>query len=173
MRKQIKLRSITEEEKKEVRRLAKSRTASMRMVQRAKIIEAMIEDPDLRASHAGQKAGLKSEASGVKWVKRFNEAGIAGLEDKQRSGRPVTYKEEVRGKLIDLVMQKPRTLGYPFELWTMERLQDAYEEREHIHVALSTIWEWLKAEGLNWRRQQSWFHETEHHDPDFVQKRGQ
>ena len=65
-----------------------------------------------------------------------------------------------------------RTLGYPFELWTLERLQRAFEERQQVHLSDSTIWEWLEAEGLEWKRQQSWFHNAEKHDPEFVEKRG-
>jgi hypothetical protein len=36
----------------------------------------------------------------------------------------------------------------------------------------STIWEWVEGEGFKWKRQQSWFHEAEKHDPEFVEKRG-
>jgi transposase len=63
-------------------------------------------------------------------------------------------------------------LGYPFALWTLERLQTAFQEQHGIHLSDSTIWEWLAAEGLEWKRQESWFHETEKHDPQFVEKRG-
>jgi transposase len=44
----------------------------------------------LRASHAGLKAGFKGLQMGINWVKRFNEEGLAGLEDKPKSGRPPT-----------------------------------------------------------------------------------
>jgi hypothetical protein len=30
----------------------------------------------------------------------------------------------------------------------------------------------MEAEGFEWKRQQSWFHEAEKHDPEFVEKRG-
>jgi hypothetical protein len=41
-----------------------------------------------------------------------------------------------------------------------------------VHFSGSTIWEWVKAEGFEWKRQQSWFHEAEKHDPEFVSTRG-
>ena len=172
MPKRIQLRTLTEEEEEEIRRLAKSRSASMRMVQRAKIIVAMLDSPDLPASHAGQKAGLKSDVSGIQWVRRFNEEGIGGLEDRPRSGKPVTHTEQVRSQLIDLALQKPQSIGYPFELWTLTRIQIAYKEQYGMHLSRSTIWEWFKDEGLAWKRQQSWFQNAERHDPDFVEKRG-
>jgi transposase len=72
--------------------------------------------------------------------------------------------------LISLATQKPISLGYSFVLWTLERLQHAFEERHHTHLSDSTIWEWLDAEGLEWKRQQSWLHDAEQHDPEFLEK---
>jgi len=172
MPKRIKLRSLTSEEKAEIQRLASSRKEPMRLVQRARLIKAMTEDPDLPASRAGLKVGFSSVAMGIMWVKRFNTEGIAGLEDRPRSGRKPTHSQEVRSELISLALQKPSTLGYPFELWTLERLQRAFEERQGVHLSDSTIWTWMDEEGFKWKRQQSWFHEAEKHDPEFVEKRG-
>jgi len=172
MRKAVKLRTLTTEEETEIRRLAASRKEPFRLVQRAKVIVAMLDDPKLHATHAGYKSGFRSQQMGVTWVKRFNEAGIAGLEDKPKSGRPPTHDQKVRSALISLAQQKPDTLGYPFKLWTLERLQTAFKEREGVHLSDSTIWEWVEGEGFKWKRQQSWFHEAEKHDAEFVEKRG-
>ena len=172
MPKRIKLRSLTREEQAEIQRLASSRKEPMRLVQRARLIKAMTEDPDLPASRAGLQVGFTSVAMGIMWVKRFNAEAIAGLADRPRSGRKPTHSQEVRSELISLALQKPSTLGYPFELWTLERLQRAFEERQGVHLSDSTIWTWMDEEGFKWKRQQSWFHEAEKHDPEFVEKRG-
>jgi transposase len=74
-------------------------------------------------------AGFSGQQSGVSWVKRFNAEGLAGLEDRPKSGRPATHVQAVRSELISLALQKPDTLGYPFKLWTLERLQKAFKER--------------------------------------------
>jgi transposase len=168
----VKLRSLTTEEETEIRRLAGSRKEPHRLVQRAKVIVAMLEDPRLSATQAGRQVGFSGRQSGVTWVKRFNEKGLAGLEDKPKSGRPQTHDQKVRSALVSLALQKPDTLGYPFKLWTLERLQTAFQEREGVHLSDSTIWEWVEGEGFKWKRQQSWFHEAEKHDPEFVEKRG-
>ena len=172
MPKRIGLRTLTTEEEAEIRRLAKSRTEPMRMVQRARVIEAMLDDPGLPASRAGEKAGFRGAPGGIRWVKRFNEAGIAGLMDKERPGCPPTHTQEIRSALLDLALQKPRNQGYPFELWTLERLQRAFKERHEIHLSVSTIWTWVEEEGFRWRKQESWFPEPEKHDPEFAKKRG-
>jgi transposase len=132
----------------------------------------MIDDPSLPASRAGEKAGFKGAPGGIRWVQRFNEAGIAGLKDKERPGRPLVHTQEIRSALLDLALQKPRSLEYPFELWTLERLQRAFKERQGLHLSDSTIWTWVEEEGFRWRKQESWFHEPEKHDPEFAEKRG-
>jgi len=172
MRKRVELRTLTAEEITEIKRLANSRTAPIRLVQRARIIAFMQEDPTLYASKAGLKAGFTSTIIGPTWVKRFNADGIPGLADKPRPGRQPVHSQAVRSALIALAIQKPESLGYPFKLWTLERLQRAFEEREQLHLSDSTIWEWLEAEGLEWKRQQSWFHDAEKQDPECVEKRG-
>ena len=172
MPKRICLRALAAEEKVEIQRLAASRKESIRLVQRARIIAAMDEDSELTATEAGLRAGFKSNAIGPMWVKRFNGEGLAGLHDRPRPGRKPTHSQEVRSALISLALQKPRSLGYPFELWTLERLQRAFEERHGVHLSDSTIWTWMDEEGFKWKRQQSWFHEAKKHDPEFVEKRG-
>jgi transposase len=172
MPKRIQLRTLTKEEEKEIRRMAHSRTEPMRMVQRARIIEAMLDDPKLAASRAGERVGYKGAPMGIQWVKRFNASGIEGLQDERRPGRPATHSEETKSALLDLVLQKPSSLGYPFELWTLERLQTAFKERQGVHLSDSTIWTWVENEGFRWRKQESWFHEPEKHDPEFAEKRG-
>ena len=172
MPKRIALRTLTTEEEAEIRRLAKSRKEPTRVVQRAQVIEAMLDDPSLAASRAGEKVGFKGAPMGIHWVKCFNEKGVTGLLDGERSGRPTTHGQETRSALLDLALQKPRSLGYPFELWTLERLQHAFKERHGVHLSDSTIWTWVEAEGFRWRKQESWFHEPEKHDKEFAEKRG-
>jgi transposase len=172
MRPAVKLRTLTTEEEAEIRRLARSQKEPYRLVQRAKVIVALLDNPKLHATQAGLEVGFSGRQSGLTWVKRFNENGVAGLEDKAKAGRPPTHDQKVRSALISLAQQKPDTLGYPFKLWTLERLQTAFKEREGVHLSDSTIWEWVEGEGFKWKRQQSWFHEAEKHDPEFVEKRG-
>lgn len=169
----LKIRTLSAEEEKQIRQLASSKTQPACLVQRAKVIQYMLDNPKMSAKEASSLAGYKSDLPGRTWVKRFNEKGINGLRDEQRSGHPLIHTQDTRGSLIDLALQKPRSLGYPFELWTLLRLQTAFRERFGVYVCESAIWNWLSEEGLKWKRQQSWFHEPQKHDSQFVEKRGQ
>ena len=172
MRPRVQLRAMDETEAAAVRRLAASRTAPAGLVQRAWVIRALLDDLTLSATAAGRLAGFTREDAGPCWVRRFNAAGAAGLHDAPRGGRPPTHAPAVRDRLIALAVQKPAGLGEPFALWTLERLQRAFEARHGIHLSDSTIWTWLRDEGLVWKRQQSWFHAPARHDPAFAEKRG-
>ena len=168
----VELRNVDVEEQQQLRQLAKSRTKPARLVQRAQVIVSLLDVPDLSASQASRLVGFKTDISGANWVKRFNQEGIDGLDDKPRSGKPPTHPTGVKSQLISLALQKPASLGYPFQLWTLNRLQTVFLERQSIHLSDSTIWTWLENEGLNWKRQQSWFRDADQHDPEFVEKRG-
>ena len=163
----LKVRALTEEEANELDRLAHSRTAPHRVVQRAHIIWASAQG--LRVPAIAQRVGLSALRVRT-WIRRFNGRGLAGLADRPRSGRPRRHDESARGRVIALARTKPRHLGYPFALWTLARLQQALQAHHGLHVTPATIWKWLQAEGLVWRRQQSWFQATV--DADFVAKRG-
>jgi transposase len=142
MPKKLRLRELSEEEREEIARLDRSRTAPVRLVQRAGVIQGMLADPRLSAAQAGRLAGYKSELSGQLWVNRFKQQSLAGLQDQPRPGHPRVHREETRSNLVSMALQKPRTLGYPFELWTLERLQTAFKEGEGVHLSDSTIWTW-------------------------------
>jgi transposase len=161
------VRALTAQEAEELNRMAHSRTAPHRVVQRAQIIWASAhgETVPVMAPQVGLSA-LRVRA----WIQRFNRDGLAGLRDAPRSGRPRRHDETARGTVIALARTKPRGLGLPFALWTLTRLQQALREHHGLDVTPATIWKWLQAEGLVWKRQQSWFQVTV--DAAFAKKRG-
>jgi len=58
MQKAVKLRSFTTEEEIEIRRLAASRKEEHRIVQRAKVIVTLLDNPQLYATQAGHQVGF-------------------------------------------------------------------------------------------------------------------
>jgi transposase len=104
------------------------------------------------------------------WIKRFNAHGLAGLEDRPRSGCPPTYSPDQKAEVIATALTDPQSLGLPFGSWTLDRLQTYLNENKHIAIKRSRIDDILLSEGLRWRTQESWFGEKV--DPDFAKKRG-
>jgi transposase len=105
-----------------------------------------------------------------KWIQRFNAAGLDGLQDQPRSGRPPTYTAEQIGEVIAVALLKPDSLGLPFGCWTLDRLEAYLNEERGLSIKRSRINELLVAEGLRWRTDETWFGERV--DPKFAEKRG-
>lgn len=148
---------MTGAEAPELTRLAHARTAPHRLVPWAHIIWASAQGGTAPAiaRHVGLSA-LQVWA----WIQRVNRHGLAGLADAARPGRPRRQDESARSAGIALARTKPRSLGYPCELWPLAPLQRAIQARVRRQVAQGTIRKGLQAEGLVWKRQPSWFQVT-------------
>ena len=161
------LRELAAEAASAVESLARSRTAAARRVERARLV--------WRASHGDTPPSI-AEALGLsaetvrRRIRRFNAEGLAALEDHPRSGRPATYSAEEVAAVITAALTDPRRLVLPFASWTLDRLAAYLAEHEGIAMRRSRIGEILLAEGLRWRRRETWFGARV--DPEVAGKRG-
>jgi transposase len=185
---QLRVRGLTAEEQEMITRLAHSRTAPARLVERAQMIA--LASQGRRVSGIAADLGVSVETVRT-WLKRFNAAGLDGLQDAPRSGRPATYTPEQIGQVIATALTNPQELALPFGCWTLDRLEAFLNEERQLPIKRSRIDEVLIAEGLRWRTQETWFGERARLapdedqqatllsikkerkvDPDFAQKRG-
>jgi transposase len=181
----LRVRTLTPEEQQQLERLAHSRTAPVRLVERAQIVWYARHGE--RIPQIAQRLRLDERTARL-WLKRFNEEGFAGLEDRSRSGRPATYAPEVVAAVLATAVTDPRTLGLPFACWTVRRLEAYLNEEKGLTIKRSRIDELLLTEGLRWRTQETWFGERasvdiaeaqpppeaphKRLDPEFIEKRG-
>ena len=68
------------------------------------------------------------------WLKRFNQEGLSGLEDRPRPGKPRTYQAEQRSQLVVTALTNPLELDLPFACWTLDRLQAYLNEEKGIPI---------------------------------------
>lgn len=161
-------RDLTPEERADLEHLTRSRTGPARQVERARVVLAVLtgERPQQVAAYFHV-----SLATVYLWLHRFQAAGLVGLEDRPRVGRPPTYPREQVAIVIAAALTAPQTLGLPFSSWTLDRLATYLAEQHGITMKRSRIDELLLAEGLRWRKQETWFGQRV--DPEFAAKRGQ
>jgi transposase len=95
---------------------------------------------------------------------------LKGLTDHPRPGRPATYTAGQRAEVIAAALTKPEALGLPFASWTLDRLQAYLSEHKGIPIKRTRIDEVLVAEGLRWRKQETWLGQKV--DPEFAATRG-
>lgn len=85
------------------------------------------------AAWSGRSAGTVRH-----WLGQFATAGVDGLTDAPRSGRPVKAETAYLAALEQAVETPPPDLGLPFDVWTSGRLS-AYLA-EQTRVAVSPGW---------------------------------
>jgi transposase len=163
----VKLRPLAADERRELERLARSRTEEARLVVRAKIVLGLAAGD--RPYQVADRVGV-GRAAAYEWLHRFNAEGLKGLTDHPRPGRPHTYTPEQRAEVAAAALTRPEELGLPFASWTLDRLRAYLAEQTKIPIRRTRIDEVLVAEGLRWRKQETWFgHKA---DPEFAAKRG-
>lgn len=167
MRTPLCLRAFTPEEKRVITKLSRSQTASARLVERAKILELANRGQTIPQIATALSLNEKTVR---KWFKRFEQQGLSGLEDAPRSGAPSRYTEENKARVLEAARTRPNELGLPFSSWTFERLASYIHEHLGIKMKKTRIFGVLREEGLQWRKQETWF--GQRLDPEFVQKRG-
>ena len=98
--------TLTDEQQNQLQGIAQSATLPYALVVRARIILASAEG--LTNAVVAKRVGVTPHTVG-KWRRRFREAGIEGLHDEIRPGRPRTYDDDKVAAVINPVRRSPRS----------------------------------------------------------------
>lgn len=102
------------------------------------------------------------------WLKRYLAEGIAGLHDRPMPGAPPKLTPAYTEQLVAAVRRRPRSLGQPYSLWTLQRLADDLAEQTGIRLSYETVRVCLKRAGIVLRRPQ---HTISSPDPEYLLKK--
>ncbi len=164
----LRMRELNEEEQSVIEKLSRSQTAPVRLVQRARIIRLASQGQSVPEIAQHMQVGSNMV---YKWFKRFTAQGLDGLQDAPRPGAPARYQPEEAAQIIAAARSRPSQVGeQSFESWTFRRLTAHVQEHLGISMKRTRIFELLRAEGLQWRKQETWLKKRD--DPNFVEKRG-
>src|SRR5260370_42452885 len=78
------------------------------------------------------------------WLKRWMAEGIEGLKDRPMPGPPPKITEAYKEQLLAAVRRRPRSLGQPYSIWTLQRLADYMAEQIRIRISDETVRQVLK-----------------------------
>jgi transposase len=70
------------------------------------------------------------------WVRRFEHKGFAGLEDRERPGRPAALDASTLGRVGKDLRCDPRKLGYAQSLWDGKLLSHHLAAAYKIHLGV-------------------------------------
>jgi transposase len=102
------------------------------------------------------------------WLKRYRAEGIAGLKDRPMPGAPAKITPVFVEQLVAAVRRRPRSLGQPYSLWTLQRLADYVAEQTGIRVSYETVRLCLKRAGIVLSQPQ---HTISSPDPEYAVKK--
>lgn len=128
----------------ELVRLSKSRTDEARMVERARIILGCLAGK--RNDEVAAELGVRAGTVGM-WRKRFANAGLAGLSDRARPGKPRTYPADLKQRILRQ-LEEPPPPG--LSAW------DGVSLARALGVSDDVVWRVLRKEGVQLRRHRSW-----------------
>ena len=103
-----------------------------------------------------------------RWLKRYKAEGINGLLDRPRSGSPKKVTAAYQEQLVETVRQRPRSLGQPYSMWTLQRLADYMAEQTGIRVSTEAVRLHLGAADIVLSRPQ---HKISSPDPEYELKK--
>jgi transposase len=141
-------------------------TKDVRVHERAQMVLLSVEQ---RLTVAQIAAIVRTSEQTVRtWLKRFQAEGVAGLTDKPRPGAPPKTTPDYRQRLVEVVRQRPRSLGQPYSLWTLQRLADFMADESGIRVSAVTVRQILGEHEIVLSRPQ---HKVSSPDPEYQVKK--
>lgn len=135
--------------------ISKSRTEEARTVERARIVLACLEGKEIQQVARELRVSIPTVS---KWRKNFAFWGLKGLFDRRRSGKPVTYDDVFRKRVLALLEQPPPP---GMSHW------DGPAVAEKLGSSVHAVWRVLRREGIYLQRVRSWCVST---DKDFARK---
>ena len=114
--------NLTPGEVAKLETIAKSRTESMSRIERAKILLAYYRGETVSSIARTLKINRPKAERHIS--KALGLGAEAALEDLPRKGKPQVITPEARVWVVSVACQKPKDLGYSYELWTTRLLAE-------------------------------------------------
>src|SRR5487761_1433576 len=152
---------LTTEERSELERRVRARTTPHRDRQRARVV--LLAASGVTGRQIAKQVGF-SPQSVSKWRIRFSELGLSGLDDAERSGRPLVY-----GPTDRLVLMAKVTSEHPefSSQWSHSELAEAMAAAG-IGISASQIGRILAADDVRPHKVEGWL--TRRDTPEFWER---
>lgn len=132
------------EGRRQLERLAGSRTESKQLIERARIVLGCLDGKRVKAIAASCHTRSNTV---IKWRQRFAQRGLAGLLDAPRPGAKPVYGADFRNRVLAL-LEEPPPAGQV--CWDGPAVAAALQGSAHA------VWRVLRQEGICLQRQRSW-----------------
>jgi hypothetical protein len=150
------LRALTEPERAELERVARSASDRADRVTRAKQLLAVAAGA--RFTEAARQTGRRSGDAVALLVQRFNTHGLAALDARHGGGPPVQYGPGERERILREFRRAPDRACDGTATWSLTTLQRALRRapdglpQVSTFTILTVLWE----AGYTWQRERTW-----------------
>ena len=150
------LRSLTDAERCELTRVSHAFREQLIRHQRAVALLAVEAGNTL--ADAAKVAGWKAAKTVSRLIRRFNERGLAALDDLPRSGHPRRYNLSERARIIQELRRSPSRKKDGTATWSLTTLRRALREAPDglPQVSTFTILYMLHEAGYSWQKSRTW-----------------
>lgn len=148
------LRPLVNDEVAALRSIARSTSQSASAVARAKALLAVADGKDY--TQAALAAGRKSGDAVSHLVARFNQEGLAALQQRHGGGPTPRYTVAERESILAEARRAPDREQDGTATWSLSTLQRSLRSKGMSHISTYTIWLVLKEAGLGWQNARSW-----------------
>jgi transposase len=88
----------------------------------------------------------------VKWIQRVNAAGLNGLEERPRPGRPARLDESIQRDLDEALQRDPREFGLKRNRWDGIVVVEYLEKVHGVRVKVRQAQRWIRRLGFSLRQ---------------------
>jgi transposase len=126
-------------------------------------------------SAAARAAGWKVPDTVTRLIRRFNERGLAALDDLPRRGHPRSYGSAERGRIEQERRRSPLLKADGPATWSLSTLQRAWPDAPDglPQVSTCTLVHTIHEAGYSWQQNRTWCQTgtTWHHGKNGVEER--
>lgn len=129
------VRPLRGRERQELERLCRQ-PPTTGVYQRAVAVLLSLEG---KTTHQIGEVVRRCHSTVFRWLKRFDDTGVAACTPGKSSGRPPKIDSDVQATLRTAVAENPRDLGYEFTRWTTPLLAEHLRVTHHLSVHPATV----------------------------------
>jgi transposase len=150
------LRLLTELERQELQRVSRAPSETVIRHQRAIALLAVADGMSL--IEAARAAGWRVHDTVTRLIRRFNERGLAALDDLPRSGHPRSYGPTERTRIEQELRRSPLLKEDGTATWSLTTLQRSLREAPDglPQVSTFTILHSIHEAGYTWQQNRTW-----------------
>lgn len=151
--------------REDLEEVVREQRGEARRYRRARMVLLAAEGESI--SSIARKLGTNRLRVG-QWLRRFQEKGVEGLEDLERSGRPIEITPLERHQVIAAACRSPEEFGLRQPVWSHAALREALTSKRLVReISTSEIGRILDDAEIKPHRIQRWCHSD---DPQFQER---